>query len=76
MNISEIRQLIENEKGKIIIIEDGKPVMVIMSFEEYLEKVQKEKSGKLFPSPHNEEEEQKVPAELEEEDLKVEDLPF
>jgi len=75
MNISEIRQLIENEKGKIIIIEDGEPVMVVMSFEEYLERVQKEKSGKLFSS-HNEEKEQKVPAELEEEDLKVEDLPF
>jgi len=74
MNISEIRQLIENEKGKIIIIEDGKPVMVIMSFEEYLEKIQKEKSGRLFSS--NVEKEQNAPAELGEEDLKVEDLPF
>ena len=66
MDLNEIRQFIEEEGGKFIIVEDGKPVMVITSFEEYKKKeINPEKKTKKPVSP-----------ESDEEDLKIEDLPF
>ncbi len=35
MNIDEIKNLISIDNGKFIVIENGKPVFVIMSFEDY-----------------------------------------
>ena len=66
MDLNEIRQFIEQDGGKFIIVENGKPVMVITSFEEYKEKkATPEKKTKKPVSP-----------ESDEEDLKIEDLPF
>ncbi len=66
MDLNEIRQFIEEEGGKFIIVENGKPVMVITSFEDYKKKkLSPEKKAKKL-----------VSAESEEEDLKIEDLPF
>lgn len=65
MDLNEIRQIIEQDKGKFIIVENGKPVMVIISFQDYKNKIQE-----LKPKT------QKAPEEIEEEDLKIEDLPF
>lgn len=63
MDLNEIKKLIEDEKGKIIIIENGEPVMVITSFNDY-------KKNKAKPEP--------LPAEPNNnnEELKIEDLPF
>lgn len=33
---NSIKEILQNEKGKCIIIEDGKPVFVLLSVEEYL----------------------------------------
>jgi len=66
MDLNEIRQFIEEEGGKFIIVENGRPVMVITSFEDY-------KKKKLSPEKK---EKKPVSAGSEEEDLKIEDLPF
>lgn len=65
MDLKEIQQIVEKEKGKFIIVENGTPVMVIISFEEY-----KNKIGNSSQKPGS------APKELEEEELKIEDLPF
>ena len=68
MDLNEIRQLIEADGGKFIIVENGKPLMVVISFEEYKKKLIKNKPTKKEQKP--------IPKELQEEELKLEDLPF
>jgi len=71
MDIKELKKIIEKEKGKIIIVEDGKPVIVAMSFEEYMGKKVEEKDEKIIPFP-----ESGNHLHEEEEELKIEDIPF
>lgn len=66
MDLNEIKKLIEEDKGKIIIVENGEPTMVITSFDEY----RKKKIGL------EKKKEEPMPEELTEEELKIEDLPF
>ncbi len=33
MNLEEIKQILEKEKGKIVIVENGEPTMVISPFD-------------------------------------------
>ena len=35
MDLNEIKQLLAEEGGKIIVVENDKPVFVVMSYEEY-----------------------------------------
>jgi prevent-host-death family protein len=35
MDFNEIKNLIQQEGGKIIVVENGKPVMVVLSFEDF-----------------------------------------
>ncbi|MFA5754785.1 MAG: hypothetical protein WC909_00250 [Candidatus Paceibacterota bacterium] len=67
MDIKEIKQIIEEEGGKIIIPEeDGSPTLIIMSLDNYRkEKEVKHRSKIESPS-----------RAIEEESLKIEDLPF
>lgn len=67
MNLDEIKNLIETDGGKFIIIENGKPIMVVTSFEEYKNKLFNKKAGR---------EERPIPKELAEEALGLEDLPL
>ncbi|MBI2626301.1 MAG: hypothetical protein HYW69_01765, partial [Candidatus Nealsonbacteria bacterium] len=39
MDFDEIKNLIEIDGGKFIIVENGKPTIVIASFEEYKKKL-------------------------------------
>lgn len=66
MDLNEIKKIIEEEGGKIIIVENDKPVLVITSFKDYGKK--KVKLEKKTEKP--------LPQESNEEDLKIEDLPF
>ena len=66
MDLNEIKEIIESEGGKIIIIENGQPVMIILSFADYKKK--KENTVKNPPRP--------LPKELAEGELQIEDLPF
>jgi PHD/YefM family antitoxin component YafN of YafNO toxin-antitoxin module len=71
MDIKELKEIIEKEKGKIIIVENGKPVIIAMSFEEYMSKKEEESEEKIIPFKK---EESELPGG--EEELKIEDLPF
>ena len=66
MDLNEIKKLIEEDGTKLIIVEQGRPTMVITSFEAY----QKKKGG-LEPKK-----EPPAQAITTEEELKIEDLPF
>ncbi|MCD6429156.1 hypothetical protein J7L09_00485 [bacterium] len=45
MDFKIIKKILQKEKAKIFIIEDGKPTMVISSFQEYQDEVLKEKGN-------------------------------
>ena len=77
MDLNEIRKFIEEDGGKFIILENGKPVMVITSFEDYKKRVKIVKRNNSNTEPIVQTQEEKsMPRELEEEPLKIEDLPF
>ncbi|MCK5044865.1 type II toxin-antitoxin system prevent-host-death family antitoxin [Candidatus Parcubacteria bacterium] len=64
MDFTELKKIIDSKESKVVIIENGKPVMVVIGYEDYRKKFSKE------------EKEKEVPKELIDEPLKVEDLPF
>ena len=85
MDFNEIKEIIEIDGGKFIIVEQGKPIMVVMSFEDYKNKLMsgyKQTMLKMTQNPgtNNKENLQNIkkpfPKELEEEPLKIEDLPL
>ena len=70
MDLNEIKKIIEEDGGKIIIVENGEPVMVVTSFADY-------KKGRVKSEPKPKEKDPKpLPPELSSEELKIEDLPF
>lgn len=73
MDLNEIKQIIEIDGGKFIIVENGKPVMVATSFEDYKKRLIGKKAD-FAAVPKKEE--KPIPKELESEDLKLEDLPL
>ena len=64
MDINELKKMVSSVGSKVVIMEDGKPTLVVMSFEDY----KKTKGGEI--------DDKELPTELEQEPLKVEDLPF
>lgn len=63
MDFDEIRQFISADEEKVILIEDGKPTIVLMSFNAYKKRFDLKESKKKDVS-------------REKDELKVEDLPF
>ena len=75
MNFNEIKQLINSDGEKVILVEDGKPTLVLMSFEDYRKIVQplpKEKKSETFQNQSSSDQER----EEEKKELTLEDLPF
>ena len=75
MELDEIKSLIEKDGGRFVIVENGKPLLVAMGFEDYkkiLEKSEQKNSGNPKASQNN----GNLPKELEQEPLKIEDLPI
>ncbi|MDP2641090.1 MAG: hypothetical protein Q8P39_00915 [Candidatus Yanofskybacteria bacterium] len=77
MDIQELKEFIEHEGGKVVIVENGKPVLVALSFEEYKgQKAVVPKTAALPSVP----EERGRPASPEpvraREELTIEDLPL
>jgi PHD/YefM family antitoxin component YafN of YafNO toxin-antitoxin module len=70
MDIKEIKNIIEEEGGKVFIAFEGEPSLVIMSLNDYkaIRGDKKQESLKV--------ETPKVPKELESESLNIDDLPF
>ena len=75
MDLNQFKDIIEKDGGKIVIVENDKPTMVVMSFEEYVK--QKEQ-----PKPSLQTQAKEMPpatAESEREwrdGLTIEDLPL
>jgi len=70
VDLNEIKKLIEEDGAKLIIVENGEPVMVITSFSDYKKGKAKSESKPKQNAP------KPVPEELNNEELKIEDLPF
>ena len=51
MDLNELRDIIQREGGKIIIVENGKPQMVVMSFEEWKRKANLKQEQAPMPTP-------------------------
>ncbi|MFA5714326.1 MAG: hypothetical protein WC998_01120 [Candidatus Paceibacterota bacterium] len=69
MDLKEIKKIIEEEGGKIIVTSEEGPTLVIMSLDDYRGRKEAKIESKV-ESPA------KVPKELESESLKIDDLPF
>jgi hypothetical protein len=70
MDLNEMKNLIGEDGGKLVIVENGEPVLIVTSYADY----QKNKKGgapKAAPKV-----EKPMPAELLNEELKIEDLPL
>ena len=51
MDLNELKDIIQREGGKIIIVENGKPQMVVMSFEEWTGKAKATQEQAPMPTP-------------------------
>jgi hypothetical protein len=69
MDLKEIKKIIEEEGGKIIVTSEDGPALVIMTLADYRGKKEVKIESKVEIAP-------KVPQELETESLKIDDLPF
>ena len=69
MDFEELKNLIQQEGGKIIVVENGKPVMVVLSFEDFKARNNKNiQAQAAAPVPQE---------ELQgEEELTIDDLPL
>lgn len=82
MDLSEIKDIIQKDGGKIIIVENDKPQMVVMSFDEYKTKTrerQEPSQTRQQPSQTRQRPLSEVmpkSAEREQEELSIEDLPL
>jgi prevent-host-death family protein len=82
MDLNEISEFIKEDGGKFIIVENGKPSLVIMSFDEYRRKIKKSNPATDFEKnpEQKKDSEEEMPAELStaptEEDIDIEDLPL
>lgn len=78
MNFNDLQDIIEEDGGKWIIVENGKPVFVIMPFGDYVKNVKKSNPTLPFEQKfavNPDKNLMNMPRELAEEPLKIEDLP-
>lgn len=86
MNLQELKDIIQRDGGKIIIVENDKPELVVMSFEEYRVKIKGQQSQTrqesipkqnsfVQPAPSRVDPVQKD-EERERSDLTIDDLPL
>ncbi|MDP4007494.1 MAG: hypothetical protein Q8P55_02810 [bacterium] len=68
MDLEEIKRILHKDKGKIIIVEEGKPVMIILPYEEQDPEVHSSEEREPFL------EEQEMDSGAEE--LTIDDLPL
>lgn len=69
MDFDDIKQLINSDNERIIIIENGEPIAVLVSFDEYKKNFKKETPAyQVKKATENKEETKK--------ELTIDDLPF
>ena len=72
MDFKELQDLLRREKSKIIIIENGEPIMVILPYEEY----KKQMSETLEEPFQNEPPAPPQDENADQEELTIDDLPL
>ncbi len=73
MDFEELKNLIQQEGGKIIVVENGKPVMVVLSFEDFKARNPSTRSAR------SEQASSQIPSEEtqnNDEELTIDDLPL
>lgn len=69
MDLNEIKELLGNAPGKVVIVENGKPTVIILSYEEWRKTTSSSGSSRRF--------EEAPPLESEPQgELTVDDLPL
>jgi len=68
MDFQELKDIIQRDGGKVIIVENDKPQFVVMSFEEY--------NKKSHAPPVHKSDDLSVVQEREREELTIDDLPL
>jgi len=66
MDLDEIKQLINSDGERVILVENGRPVLVLLSFEDYKKRFNFQKEA----------EKEKIEPKKSESELTLEDLPF
>lgn len=74
MDLDDLRNLIELEGGKIVVVERGKQPLIVTTLEEY-RKAKQAMQPSINVGAQFAADVQSLPKELEEEPLKIEDLP-
>ena len=73
MNIQELKNILDKENAKIIIIEDGVPILVVSRFEKTQETLPLDNHQDIDDTQNTE---LLTQEEVSNEELTVEDLPF
>lgn len=80
MDLNELSEFIKKDGGKFIIIEQGKPNLIIMSFEEYKNKIVNRSTSPVVSNFNNPKPVQAEGTSLPEteslEEVGIEDLPL
>ncbi len=75
MSWEELKKIISSSDNKVIIVEDGKPVYVLMSFD-YYQKHFESIDGKNKENYEGEKDERKTEKEDKRGELTIDDLPL
>ena len=68
MDLKQLQELMKREKGKVIIVEDGEPVLIVMPYE-------KETQEEIVGMPIRFNKTEEVGGQIQEE-LTIDDLPL
>ena len=68
MDLEELKRILEKDKGKIIIVENGKPIMVILPYENLVAKDSSKDMQEPFEQERGESEDPR--------ELTIDDLPL
>ena len=69
MNLNEVKRILGKERGKLVIVENDKPVLVVLSYEDY------ERAMRHNPQPLPFSQEEGT-EETSAEELTIDDLPL
>ena len=76
MNIKELKNILDKENAKIIIVEDGVPIMVVSKFQGEQEKLPLDIPQEIPNNEVTQSTELLTQEEVSNDELTVEDLPF
>ncbi len=75
MDLNQIREILREDGGKLIIIEEGREPLVIVSLDEYRKRISGAEGISYTSKQRFVTAESAIPKEFEEDELKIEDLP-